>query len=656
MAEKALLYKATIDENVSSGLNTIAKSTAVATAATKGYSSALKQASEAQGILFGSSQYFSAETMKQSASIDNAKKSATGAQGAFSNLGKAAMAAGAGFVALEAAKKVTAFLTSAYEEAKKADVAQQKLSAALGFTSAALKEQAEALKFKSRYDDDDITAMQARLAPYAKSESAIKAMTPAILDMAEATGQDLGSAAVQVAKAFADDAGELGRYKIKIDGAAGSQARMASITAGLTEKFGGQAKAAHDAAGGAGDLQKSIGDTVKSIGYYVAPIVDFWVPKIASVFDAVRKGMEWINNAENDPLKNMDDAKLQKYIADKKELEQQEIRYQKGATDFSRSLRNQATLAQLELDYRKKIADEAEKAKNAPAGADLGAGSKTDAEIEKAKKLADEIRKQRSDDAANDAKILQAQIDSKMGLIQTAADEECEIEKNKNEAILSFDKEYEAIRKENGDRIRAENKKNAEIAAKAEIEQKAQVAKSYWDSAELGLRATAAVLKESKASAKAQKAIAIGQIAMDTARASMAMWASTATLPWPANIIVGAVQQAALIGLAAANIAMVAKQKFAQGGIVQGPSSGDTVNIRANGGEAVLTQSQQANLLQMANGKGNGGGTSITISPVVRVDSGMTAGERDRTLRAAAESTRDALIQLVATNRMPALR
>ncbi len=183
------------------------------------------------------------DNLKFTASLDdqftaNAKRMASGA----TDLGKAAMAAGKAFLAFEAVKTAGAFLNTAYNEAKQAEIATAKLTAALGKQSKALADQANALQYKSRFEDDEITSMQAKLAGYVKSEEAIRQLTPAILDMAEATGTDLQTAATQVARAIADDNEELGRYKIKVEGAAGSSERATSIIKGLNEKFKGNGR------------------------------------------------------------------------------------------------------------------------------------------------------------------------------------------------------------------------------------------------------------------------------------------------------------------------------------------------------------------------------------------------------------------------------
>lgn len=70
------------------------------------------------------------------------------------------------------------------------------------------------------------------------------------------------------------------------------------------------------------------------------------------------------------------------------------------------------------------------------------------------------------------------------------------------------------------------------------------------------------------------------------------------------------------VGIAAAGAAQVVqiekqKQKLWDGGIVKGPTSGDTVEVRANGGEMMLTRQDQVGLLGLIRNGGNGGGTTV---------------------------------------------
>jgi hypothetical protein len=77
---------------------------------------------------------------------------------------------------------------------------------------------------------------------------------------------------------------------------------------------------------------------------------------------------------------------------------------------------------------------------------------------------------------------------------------------------------------------------------------------------------------------------------------------------------------AAAIAEGAVQVAAIASQKFASGGIVEGNRyPADSVQASLTGGEMVLNEKQQANLFSLANGTGSAGGSmqvdmSISIS------------------------------------------
>jgi hypothetical protein len=161
-------------------------------------------------------------------------------KGDFVNAIKSGIMAYAGFAVIG---KVTGFLKDARNEAQENIRLNLQLKTALGYTSDALNEQAEALGKKLIIDGDEVKSVQLKLANYVKEESQIKALTPAIFDLAAATGMDLNSAAMIVAKSIGDDSGELGKFKMQVTGAAGSAERAQSVIKGLSDRFEGQAEA-----------------------------------------------------------------------------------------------------------------------------------------------------------------------------------------------------------------------------------------------------------------------------------------------------------------------------------------------------------------------------------------------------------------------------
>lgn len=94
------------------------------------------------------------------------------------------------------------------------------------------------------------------------------------------------------------------------------------------------------------------------------------------------------------------------------------------------------------------------------------------------------------------------------------------------------------------------------------------------------------------------KAAALAQISIDT---PVAIGRALAAFPPPANFIAAAAVGAAM----AAQSAQVAGLAFENGGVVPGVSyTGDQLQVRVNSGEMILNRKQQAELFEVANGRG----------------------------------------------------
>ena len=107
-------------------------------------------------------------------------------------------------------------------------------------------------------------------------------------------------------------------------------------------------------------------------------------------------------------------------------------------------------------------------------------------------------------------------------------------------------------------------------------------------------KAAAAELVEAAVSKKAASAKAGEAVAGATA--------SGAKLAFPYNLIAIAAGVAAVVG------ALASMNKFANGGLVGGPTQGDKNIIRANGGEMILNKAQQGTLYKAIASGGLGGG------------------------------------------------
>ena len=147
------------------------------------------------------------------------------------------------------------------------ELAEKKLSAALGKTSPALLKQASALQQVTGFGDEAILSAQSLLAAFIKDEEQLKLATTATLDLAAAKGMDLNAAADLVGKSIGSSTNALSRYGIVVEGSAGSTLRLESAVKNISRLFGGQAVAQTKTINGqikifennAGDLAEKIG-------------------------------------------------------------------------------------------------------------------------------------------------------------------------------------------------------------------------------------------------------------------------------------------------------------------------------------------------------------------------------------------------------------
>jgi len=132
----------------------------------------------------------------------------------------------------------------AYDQSIKAETAL--LTALKGRTDIQqrLISQATELMGKTLFDDDETVRAQSLVAAFVKEEDQIKSLIPLIQDFATAKQMDLAGAADLVTKTLAGEMNALGRYGLKVEGAAGSAERLAMIQKGLNDAFGGQSEAA----------------------------------------------------------------------------------------------------------------------------------------------------------------------------------------------------------------------------------------------------------------------------------------------------------------------------------------------------------------------------------------------------------------------------
>lgn len=139
---------------------------------------------------------------------------------------------------------------------------------------------ASELQKATTFGDEQIISAMSMLATFQLTEDTIAQLTPRVLDMAAATGQDLTSAAIMAGKAVTGQVGALSRAGVTVDQmgiktarAAGPVQEFAFIMQQLDNNFKGAAESlAATPVGRIDQLRNSIGDVEEQIGATTLPI------------------------------------------------------------------------------------------------------------------------------------------------------------------------------------------------------------------------------------------------------------------------------------------------------------------------------------------------------------------------------------------------
>lgn len=239
-----------------------------------------------------------------------AEKSAKRAQTAFSNAGRKMttsltlpIVAGAGIA-------VKAFMEQ--------EDATRKLQSAFDSTGAsawtnmeALQANADSLQQLTTHGDEAIEGMQSVLLTFTQIQGTnFDAATMSVLNMSDALGMDLQSAATMVGKAlndpvagiaamsragitFSEEQKETIKALVEIGDTAGAQAVMLGE---LETQFGGTAEAMSETSSGQmKQAMNTMGDSMETVGGIIIPIltqIADWIKKVAEKFDALSPEMQ----------------------------------------------------------------------------------------------------------------------------------------------------------------------------------------------------------------------------------------------------------------------------------------------------------------------------------------------------------------------------
>ena len=213
-----------------------------------------------------------------------AKKELKGVEKGMAGMGKAAAKVGAAYFA---AKGLLSGMSKIIELAGEQELAERKLSIALGRTSKDLLNQAKALQEVSTFGDEAIIGQQAFLASLEFSEAQIKKIIPVAMDLASATGMSLESAVRNTAKTFSGLSGELGELIPQLRGLTAEQMKAGDAVRLMSDLFEGQAEGqTQTMSGSIQQMKNAWGDAAEALG-------DVFAPAIIKVTGLLKDAANW---------------------------------------------------------------------------------------------------------------------------------------------------------------------------------------------------------------------------------------------------------------------------------------------------------------------------------------------------------------------------
>lgn len=222
--------------------------------------------------------------------IKDLEKKMSDAKKSFDTLGKTSAVAFAGLTA-----SALGFIESARQQELAINQLNQALKNSGNFSeeaSVGLQKYASELQRASLFGDETIIQAQSLIASFGIEGEELKKLTKATLDLAQAKGMDLTSAADLVAKSVGSSTNALARYGVVIEGTSGSSQRVQTALSGINNLFEGQAEAATKGLGSIKQMQNAVSDLAEEIGGALAPDVIKLTEGITSLVDKMKENPE----------------------------------------------------------------------------------------------------------------------------------------------------------------------------------------------------------------------------------------------------------------------------------------------------------------------------------------------------------------------------
>lgn len=526
------------------------------------------------------------------------------------------------------------------DAAREDELAQNKLNAALGYTSIALGIQTKALAEQHKMTQGEIVNVQQITAQYFKSAAAIELLTPAIVNMATATGQSTESIAEQLGAAIKSGRG-LRQYGLDLKDCKTEAERLEKISRDVNDRFGAQATAVENLNSPLKDITTQLSEAAGNVGKFFLAFEK--TPIVKSALDMVLNTLKGFNSFL-DPKSTVEPEIVQLKRLEEELIKLEEIKKKGGDVAFL----DGTTFKKIE-DLPKTIEETKKKIEELKKKLALPDGDGGDGDKPKEKKPTQDTMVTTDYRSYNwgigppvelveqnwDAITALQLKNSQLGM--TARDKELDNEKRRYEEELeqagvtyelkqaAFDVHLEKMN-EIDKKWKDKEEKDNEKLAKDEWERKKEYKVAAIDSAKAVSNAIFSIAQQSadrernrdiqkvndkyngnkqmtaseRAKQKEIEAIekeafeknkrrSIAQALIDGALGAAK---TVATMGWPAAIPMLVVQGIAT----AAQVAVIASQSFKNGGRVKQepgvPSTGDKHIVRVNPGEVILTPEQ----------------------------------------------------------------
>ena len=520
-----------------------------------------------------------------------AEKQVKGVDSALDRLGSVALKVSGAFFA---AKGLIAGFNGIVEASARQEQAEKALQVALGRTSTALLNQASALQQVTTAGDEAIIEQQAFLASLKFTEDQIKTIIPVALDLSAATGISLESAVRNTSKTFSGLAGELGELVPQLRELTQEEMKSGEAVRVLGELFEGQAsKQADTLAGKLEQMNNTIGDTAETLGDVFAPAI------IASVqfIGDFAKGLDSTIAKTGDFIMNLfgmeraskpvidqteDFASKQEKLARQTERVNKALEFQKTITE--KVMLNNKNINQSIVDQTNAFLLEEMQILGIKGGFDeldiaiKKFGVEANAEGEFNQQIIDNLK----------------EMIEVRNRVMSIKQQEKDLEDDFNLAVANS---FQTFEKNSLQQIEIQ---------KAQEQNRKKFLELYPE--ESRLLGIVHNQKEKAIQQDIKSAIISGQNAEEAMRSvvraelmeaiSGLMSSILKGFPFPVNLAIAAGAGALATSALERNLASASKLKFADGGIVPGFGSQDTVPAMLTPGEVILNQAQQENLVR----------------------------------------------------------